>query len=587
MAISANHTKFQYPEYVSPLPAEIYIAGMDKKQQMYNEGRQRLQTQIDAYGQIKNQLVKEEDKAYFDSEMSNMLDAINKNVGADFAVKANVDAIMSIGKPLENNQYIKNAVTSSNNYRKMMEEFKSLKPEQRGAANDYFFMKNINSWMTDGQTGSNLSYNSYVPYGIDDKVYGEVMKTLKPSKETVIKMTPDGRFITKEVISGVSAERFQQALMGRLGEQGARQLAMDAQYQLETQGKQAVAQTYLFDQSQIAKGIENRLNGLQIQYQEALKKEGANSLGVMQIKSEIDDLSKKRNIIQSRLNSDPSSIKDSILIQHIISENIRDISGGYAYSSVEKDIEDNPYELERYKSNLDVSTYQQKEYIKMQFDAERDRLGITSGSGKEKLNPPPTGAEETTSALLANNPQIFDMSQTINSFQNEDQQNKFVAGFARHIANAKYTEDKEGRLKITGRGKNSIKDVIERIKNENDWNSTDYAEIVRSLGGGSKAELFFWKLKGLGSKLGIQMRPGDNLSSTYEDPTTTASEPTRFKQANENSTVIVNYAVPNTKPYSKKIRVKDFLNYPADELLFIQSINILNSSTSDYKDPNE
>jgi hypothetical protein len=208
MAISAQHTKFVYPDYVSALPADIYISGMDRKQQQYDLGRQQLQNKLDIYGQIKSEFIKPEDMEYFDSEMSNMLNEINKNAGLDFSVKSNVNAVMNIGKPLENNNVLKNALSSSRKYKELMTQFQSIDPKDRGAANDYFFMKNINSWLQDGKAGSQLQADPYTPYGIDKKVYGQLMKDLKPTTETYTTIDESGRYIQKQVISGVSAARF-------------------------------------------------------------------------------------------------------------------------------------------------------------------------------------------------------------------------------------------------------------------------------------------------------------------------------------------------------------------------------------------
>ena len=572
MAISAQHTKFVYPDYVSALPADIYISGMDRKQQQYDLGRQQLQNKLDIYGQIKSEFIKPEDMEYFDSEMSNMLNEINKNAGLDFSVKSNVNAVMNIGKPLENNNVLKNALSSSRKYKELMTQFQSIDPKDRGAANDYFFMKNINSWLQDGKAGSQLQADPYTPYGIDKKVYGQLMKDLKPITETYTTIDESGRYIQKQVISGVSAARFEQAYLSTIGESGVRQLQMDAQYQLETRGKGAITNQYLQDQALYADGISKELTSLQQKQEAALAKEGSTGPNVLMIKEKIADLSKKQNLILSRLSQDPSTIDDSTLVRHIISENLRDTSGSYAYQSVDEELKEEPYALEQYKTSLNIYEYQQKENLDLLYDTERQRLGITSRkSGKQELQNPPAGAQETSAALLKDTPVIYESDTLINAVRTPEKWNSFVAGFAKHIGDFDYTIDPNtGKVNVVGEGKKNVQQALEKIADENNWDQKEYLEVSRSLGGGAIAENFYWKMKGLGSKLGLNMPrySEDGLSSKIKDAEGTE------KNVTSNSTIIVNYSVPGFKPFSRKFKVNDFLKVPASELLFVQSVNV-------------
>jgi hypothetical protein len=578
MAISAEHNKFVYPDYISALPADIYIQGAVKRQDMYDEGRLKIQNQIDTFSQIQNQLVKPVDKQYFEKEMGNLLKEINKNVGLDFSVKGNFNAVMNIGKPLENNSYIRGAIKSSSNYNKMMEEYQSLPSDQRGSANDYFFMKNINSWMSDETPGSQLNYSSYIPYGIDKKVYGELMKDLKPTTETVIGMDETGRYIEKQVISGVSAGRFQDAYLAAIGEAGVRQLQMDAQYQIETKGKNNIAVQYLADQALYADGLKNELLSLQDKLKVAVEREGTTGPNSLRIKNSIDDLSKRQNITLSKLNQNPENIDESTLVQFVIGDNLRNTSGAYAYQSLEKELEADPYALEQYKTNLSIAANAAKEQTKFLYDLERDARGLSS-AGDRKLKEPPAGAQLTSSSLIGDSPQVYESDTLINAARTPETYNRFVAGFAKHIADFSYTQDPTtGQVNVTGEGKRNVKEALQKVASENTWDQVTTYEVHKALGGGALAENFYWKMKGLASKLGVlddATITANNLNRnvTIKDGVTTVN-----KTADNNTTLIVNYSVPGFQAYSKKIKVGDFLKLPASELLYVQSINTESST---------
>ena len=217
MPISAQHTKFVYPDYIESLPADDLIKLAVKKQEMFDEGRSKVQQSIDAYGKIRNSLVRDVDKEYFDKNMNNLVKAINQNAGLDFSVKGNVDSVLNIGRPLENDATLLGAVDSAKTYNTMMEEYKKLDPKLKSPVNDYFYFKDIAAWKNNGDVGTKLNYQSYKPYQEGTgKKWGEAFSKIKPNIETQFEFTPDGRRIQKTVVSSVDQGRVRDAYMSML-----------------------------------------------------------------------------------------------------------------------------------------------------------------------------------------------------------------------------------------------------------------------------------------------------------------------------------------------------------------------------------
>jgi hypothetical protein len=504
MAISAEHNKFVYPDYISALPADIYIQGAVKRQDMYDEGRLKIQNQIDTFSQIQNQLVKPVDKQYFEKEMGNLLKEINKNAGLDFSVKGNFNAVMNIGKPLENNSYIRGAIKSSSNYNKMMEEYQSLPSDQRGSANDYFFMKNINSWMSDETPGSQLNYSSYVPYDSNiNKAYGEVISKLKPVTEKKLTFSKDGKWMIKEVISSVDQQRVMAAYMGAIGESGMRQLQMDAQYKLETTGKDIVGQQYLAEQKLNYDGLEEYINQASSQYQELVLNKKENSPEAIQLKTELDKRAKQRDILAKKLSTNPNDFSNGELLNFIINDSVMDTAGAYAYSSVEQDINANPYALSEFNKGLELANYIQKQQIDMEADMMRQSLGLGSSSGK--LAPPPPGSQATTAELRKNSEQFYSSADLFGGFADAGQYKEFINAFERHVVGSEFAYDKDGKIirntKIPG--KNTVGDAIARFSDFENWDDKDREVMAKAFGSASKAEQFYNKMKVLGNTLGV------------------------------------------------------------------------------------
>lgn len=668
MAVSAQHNKFVYPDYISALPADIYIQGAVRRQDMYDEGRARVQNQIDTFSQIQNQLVKNVDKQYFEKEMSNLLNEVNKNAGLDFSIKGNFNAVMNIGKPLENNKTLKNAITSSSNYAKMMQEYQNIPAEQRGDANDYFFKKNINQWLSDESVGASLGYSSYTPY--DNKVvtaYGEVMDKLKPIKVPKITFTKDGGWIQKEVISSVDQERVMKAYMAAIGDSGRRQLQMDAMYRLETSGRDAISQQLITENKFIYDGLSERIEQIQGQYNQLQSKKDPNNPELAILKDQLDILGKQRDVIAKKVMIDPQQISDGELINYLITDTVTDTSGAYAYKNVELDLQSNPYKLAEYNKSLELANYVQKKQIDMQDDMIRQSMGLASSGGK--LAPPPPGAQATTSDLRGEGERFYSSADLFGGFANDQEYNQFMSAFSRHVVGSEPAYNKEGKIIGEKRGKNTIGQVIDRFSNEKNWDKIDSKVISKAFGSQSKAQQFYNKMKEIGSALGIGAESNEYVSAlnkldasligkeeeeventlnslfnkhgfTFEqtgafgdaiivkapngdtkeislDNFTTSGDTEQAKmikdfirlqspiktvfnpktslyENSEKSTIypnteidpsrtklIVDYNVQGTEPYSKVMRVEDFLNLNAAQLLSITGISAESSSLVD------
>ena len=181
MAISRNHTPFQYSEYISPLPADELIRVGTIKQQLYNEGVAKVQNQIDTLDQYGFSILKEEDKNYFSQEMDKFMKAINEGAAkTDFANINSLRDLLSVSRPLENDPLILNAIKASQEVQRRQQVISSLDSKDRGPANDYFYMQDVYDYLSDGKVGSKLSSGKeYMPY-ID--VNGKIASRIKDLK---------------------------------------------------------------------------------------------------------------------------------------------------------------------------------------------------------------------------------------------------------------------------------------------------------------------------------------------------------------------------------------------------------------------
>jgi len=542
MPISANHNKFVYPDYISPLPADDLIKFASKKQEMYNEGEAKIQQTLDSYQKVKNQLVRDADKAYFDKSMAGLVKAVNSSAGLDFSNKSNVQAVLNIGRPFENDPTLIKSITSSANYSKMMEDYKKLDPKSKSPSNDHMYFKGINSWMQDPNVGASLGYNQYKPYadGVVKK-WGELEKDLKPNIETVYEQSPDGRWITKQKISGVDQERFMKAYMSSLTPQEQEQLQIDAAYSLDLQGKDNVFANWQQSQQSNLNAYNSQLQELEGKKKVAVSKLGENDPTTLKLDAEIKKARMYRDATATRASKTPESISDSELISHLIDSQVFDAAEGYAYKQVESDLNENKYTLEAYKSSLNMNEYQAKAQIDIQKAAMMDQMGLsTSSDGSTSKKSSLVGFNVAKEGDLKNMDVIQNFAE-LTSLSPEDnaQLNNGITNLGGYKLSEdgksivpNYTIDKNGVRK----NNSTVQDILNMADAENRVDVPATTTLTRLLGNNRESYLF--KLKGILSKLAD--RGEEQIQYTVQE---------------------------GDKNYIRKQRVKDFLKEDASTIL--------------------
>lgn len=252
MPISAQHTKFVYPDYVSALPADDLINLAVKKQEMYTEGLAKVQQSVDTYAQLRNNIKTDVEREYFDKSMTNLVQAINQSAGLDFSMKGNVQAVLNIGKPLERDEYITTAISNGKEITRRQEQLAKLKPGERSVVNDYYYMDDVSQYMNSGKLGQKLSYGKdYIPYVDLSKDWMEFMKTQKPNQNETFNMQSDmgPAYIEKVTTEGFDvtdlANKFKSFIASDPNK--LRQFQMDAGYNLQQVGKENAYTGYVED----------------------------------------------------------------------------------------------------------------------------------------------------------------------------------------------------------------------------------------------------------------------------------------------------------------------------------------------------
>lgn len=548
MPISHAHKTIEASDYINPISFDNFKDVVTKKQDMYNEGRSLIQKQIDTYSQIADSLPKPEQRAYFEQEMEKLGKAINDNAGLDFSVKANTQAVLNIGKPLERDPIIINGIESAKNINKMKEEYAKLDASLKSPENDALFYKHINNWYTNGKIDEKLEYQPYKPYqkGVVDK-WAKAMDAAKPNITTSEELDPKtGQWIVKTKISEVDQERVMKIYNSMLTSAEQEQLGITAMYQLDNIGKDAAFQSYKADIMSKYKGVESRLNELNSKYQEAAKKLGENDPDTLAYKREALEFSKIKDVLAKKALQTPETVSQSELVQHLISENLTDASGAYAYRQVETDLKENPYKLAEFKSVIDRQDYVFKKGVDLDYEKEKERLGLSSGT--DKASRVPVGFQKASEIKEGNLSPIQDFK-TLATTSVEANQNLYNGLMS--LAGVKLSADGKSLEPATAQTKQgtvstaTMYDVLKVAEAENNLNQIDADQLS-----------YFFKGAGATTKGDVLQKLKGVLIAINN-------------AKKNNSEANIAYTVANAKgePFIKTMPIDKFLNANAAEIL--------------------
>jgi len=499
---------FVYPDYVSPLPADEFLKGVQYKQKMFDEGVALVNSQLDTYRDVRNSLLKDQDKKYFDQEATKLVNALNKTAGLDFSIKGNVTAALNTGKQLVNDQYIKSAAESSATYKKMMEEYGKLDASKKSNVNDFFFFNEIKNWQNDGKVGSKLNYNPYTVYTDEHvKLWNELAKTLKPEEVEYPEMTPGGDWIMKKSFSGVSAERFRRAYMTGLSAQGKNQLDMEARYRVMNSDKDELVKSYYQNHETILTDIDNKMAKNEADKNELIKKYGPKSPEVMRINQANNDLNLSRQYYNEQMSKPYDQISDNDLVGFIKDNMINDASGAFAYQNKKEELQQNPYAVDRAQMMNNIAEAQAKARIDIAKEMELDRLGLSARKAAKD------GTEEALAPGAYMPTASYEKQPSVQSFVDwYGQVESLAQGKQNQTAIQRFAGDK------------TIEQTLDRASQIKNWNPVDHRVINETFTSPEIATQFFYKLIGINNILNKTSKAKNSAGAEVElNPSTILS----------------------------------------------------------------
>lgn len=226
----------QFNPYVQQLPVEAMVQVGMEKQKRYDEGIQKIQSQIDNIAGL--DVIRDVDKAYLQSKLNELGNNLKNVAAGDFSNFQLVNSVGGMANQIVKDPNVLNALSSTKAYRKGLEDMATFNKDGKGSpSNDWDFKSRASEWLNSGDLGASFS-GTYSPYTNYKKNSLEVIKGLTKNKnitEDAFDFDDKGNMVIKDAIlrtelAGISPEQIQQALMVGLTPSDWKQMEIDGRY---------------------------------------------------------------------------------------------------------------------------------------------------------------------------------------------------------------------------------------------------------------------------------------------------------------------------------------------------------------------
>ena len=374
----------QFTPYIQQLPVEDMVQVGMHKQQLYDQGVQKIQSQIDNIAGL--DIIHDSDRAYLQSKLDELTSNLRGVAAGDFSDQNLVNSVSGMTSQLIKDKNIQSAVASTAKFRKENTRMeKAMNEGKAKAANIWKFREEANKYLSSTKIGENFSYG-YEQYDVDNqKTALEAIKSVHPSLSQVDithVVNQDGSIDYKQLsdvmkrnkIEGVSSLQIQKAISAAFGADNWRQLQLDGEYQLKGISNEQLKDYTVRQYEELVKDNRKQLDHLK-----SLKKFIVNPEEVNKLDEQISDyeyllgdgktlgkLEKDYLNNLKTIDEDPDIIKGEIYKNGFIKQ----FGDAFSWTSQTSEILKNPYkEVEEFNKRfaLDVQT-ENRLAIKDQFD---------------------------------------------------------------------------------------------------------------------------------------------------------------------------------------------------------------------------
>ena len=302
----------QFSPYIQQIPVEAETQVGQTKQAQYDQGYQRIQSQIDKVAGLS--VMRDVDKDYLQSKMNELGNNLKMVSMGDFSNYQLVNSVGGMVNQVGNDEKIQNAVTSTAHYQQQAQQIQSdIRAGKQNPANIYDFNKQAEPWLNGTTPGESFDAEYTSPVDYKKKWMDAIGKlhTNLTSQDIMNAMDSNGNIdpnklslaMTRTKTEGVSAAQITNAINSSLGPEDLNQLAIEGRYQFKDSTPQQLQQKAISDYQNNRNAIDNQIDNLG----SYMSLNTSNTDEYNKAKSVIDELQKRKEDMKVTL---PSTLSD-------------------------------------------------------------------------------------------------------------------------------------------------------------------------------------------------------------------------------------------------------------------------------------
>ena len=173
----------QFNPYVQQLPVDAMVQVGMQKQKQYDEGIQKIQTNIDNIAGL--DVATDADKAYLQSKLNQLGSDLKTVAAGDFSNFQLVNSVNGMTNQIVKDRNVRNAVASTAQLRKQQaRKEQAIKEGKSSPENEWMFNSEVNGYLQSTKPGESFS-GQYIEYKDVDKKLRELASKLKETDTSI------------------------------------------------------------------------------------------------------------------------------------------------------------------------------------------------------------------------------------------------------------------------------------------------------------------------------------------------------------------------------------------------------------------
>ena len=229
----------QFNPYISELPVDTMAQVGQYKQQQYNQGVQKIQTQIDNVAGM--DIANDTQKQYLQSKLNELGNNLRSVAAGDFSNQQLVNSVGGMATSIVKDPIIQNATYSTQRLRQGMADKQAANKTGKGSVdNDWFFDQGANAYLSNKDVNATYS-GGYIEYRDLQPKMIQVLKSLHESgSDTEVPWATDengnidynttAKAMVENGYKGITSAKIENALRSSLDENDLRQMQISGMY---------------------------------------------------------------------------------------------------------------------------------------------------------------------------------------------------------------------------------------------------------------------------------------------------------------------------------------------------------------------